>query len=669
MFSINRGAILLAAILFCALFLLKTDAATLPACTDPATLTIGCTAPIGSLPCVSDYSAGVFYPEDFCGTISFSPGNPIATGTTGGVGFTVNTLNVQCTANSGPPPTGCALVVIYVPPGTTTNYNGNGNLNSLPQCSSLSNPYTTAACIAASITTSQGAAQEQSTGTVSASGPLPSTLPAGTYTFQAYYEDTGLLNPQTVAPSVGTIDPIWAGTANLIVSYASTIAIVIPQPAEIIPGAASNVSVTVTGLSSTTTECMFYDGVFVNIMAAPSGSSTPPPCPPSYYDSSTASPTEPPCPYIITSSCSIETGYVEESPPTCTAASPTSASWTMYSAFPGRVSSGTYNYCIYYSAQAQEQSAGSPIGSAVITVNTFSSGYGLLITPTTFLLGNTTTISTQATSDYRTSSTVAPNICGTGDTGDNCYVEYAGQEPSATCEAPEYYTAVGITAVLHTISTCTLPLTQGSAPCILDSYPNNYQNRDNLTYSQLLSTQYLTNGDYLLCMYDYTPLDWVTNPYTITEFAPFFATATVSCVNGLCTTSSSAQAYVPPTCTVPPGVTCPCGICTTLGVVTPYGQGAQSLGAFGSTVCTIYSELDIILLIFAMILLLLGAALYAGSSILPAAVRGQAQSYAFGFILVGIIAMVIAALSVWALSISADTSIAQVLSYCTAFTS
>ena len=174
------------------------------------------------------------------------------------------------------------------------------------------------------------------------------------------------------------------------------------------------------------------------------------------------------------------------------------------------------------------------------------------------------------------------------------------------------------------------------------------------------------NGNYLVCAYQneiYTSETHQSGSISVTQYfggAPFFASEVISCQNGQCGTFTSTAPFSPPPCVGQNGQSC--GIGTGIGTVTSF-NGFQA-GLFANTACSIFGELNIIFGIFALILILVGAALYAGASLLPAQQRGVAQAYAFGFVLVAIIAAIIAAVSIYALSVAGNTTVGSVLSLC-----
>ncbi len=73
-----------------------------------------------------------------------------------------------------------------------------------------------------------------------------------------------------------------------------------------------------------------------------------------------------------------------------------------------------------------------------------------------------------------------------------------------------------------------------------------------------------------------------------------------------------------------------------------------SVNGAGSTyqgICSLYFAVTTVIYILAIMLLLLGGTIYAGSQVIPGQTRGQMQGYAFGFVLAGVIALIFAGVS------------------------
>ena len=78
-----------------------------------------------------------------------------------------------------------------------------------------------------------------------------------------------------------------------------------------------------------------------------------------------------------------------------------------------------------------------------------------------------------------------------------------------------------------------------------------------------------------------------------------------------------------------------------------------------STVCALYNTVHDVIFFLGLALMIAGAALYAGSTVMPATQKGQVQGYGMGMIMGGIIGVIIALASPFILQIiSGSTSLA-----------
>ena len=82
-------------------------------------------------------------------------------------------------------------------------------------------------------------------------------------------------------------------------------------------------------------------------------------------------------------------------------------------------------------------------------------------------------------------------------------------------------------------------------------------------------------------------------------------------------------------------------------------------------ICLIYNQLNTIVLILALILIMLGAALYAGSGVLPSSSRGAPQGYAVSMIIGGIIGIAIVVIAPYILQAIAQGVPGGITGYCT----
>ncbi len=102
-----------------------------------------------------------------------------------------------------------------------------------------------------------------------------------------------------------------------------------------------------------------------------------------------------------------------------------------------------------------------------------------------------------------------------------------------------------------------------------------------------------------------------------------------------------------------------------LVAVSPY---AQTITNAECAVYSIYSTVQTIIFVLGIMLMILGATLYAGSQLMPGQSRGQIQGYGMGMVMGGIAGVIIAILSPWILGVasggSAATNIAAVAKLC-----
>ncbi len=78
-------------------------------------------------------------------------------------------------------------------------------------------------------------------------------------------------------------------------------------------------------------------------------------------------------------------------------------------------------------------------------------------------------------------------------------------------------------------------------------------------------------------------------------------------------------------------------------VFAQFGSGASAPGSaqMSSVLCAFYSTIMNVIFILAVLLMVLGGALYAGSTIMPAQLKGQLQGYAYGMLMGGVVGLVI----------------------------
>ena len=97
------------------------------------------------------------------------------------------------------------------------------------------------------------------------------------------------------------------------------------------------------------------------------------------------------------------------------------------------------------------------------------------------------------------------------------------------------------------------------------------------------------------------------------------------------------------------------GLMSVLTVSQTNGPVAQ--GVIGST-CSLYSTIHAVLFVVGLTLIIVGAALYAGSHILPGGLKGSAQGYGMGMIVGGVVGVILALAAPFILSTITGNSLA-----------
>lgn len=83
-----------------------------------------------------------------------------------------------------------------------------------------------------------------------------------------------------------------------------------------------------------------------------------------------------------------------------------------------------------------------------------------------------------------------------------------------------------------------------------------------------------------------------------------------------------------------------------------------------NSLCTVYFIVNTVLFILSLALMILGGAIYAGSSLLPGQTRGTLQAYSWGLILGGVAGAIIGMLAPFILSTVTGNTVTQILSVC-----
>ncbi len=71
------------------------------------------------------------------------------------------------------------------------------------------------------------------------------------------------------------------------------------------------------------------------------------------------------------------------------------------------------------------------------------------------------------------------------------------------------------------------------------------------------------------------------------------------------------------------------------------GASAQATNQISTTMCAFYDTIMEVIMILAILLMVMGGALYAGSHIMPGQLKGQMQGYAYGMLLGGVVGLII----------------------------
>lgn len=71
------------------------------------------------------------------------------------------------------------------------------------------------------------------------------------------------------------------------------------------------------------------------------------------------------------------------------------------------------------------------------------------------------------------------------------------------------------------------------------------------------------------------------------------------------------------------------------------GTAQQATNQISTTMCAFYTTIMQVIMILAILLMVMGGALYAGSHIMPGQLKGQMQGYAYGMLLGGVVGLII----------------------------
>lgn len=101
----------------------------------------------------------------------------------------------------------------------------------------------------------------------------------------------------------------------------------------------------------------------------------------------------------------------------------------------------------------------------------------------------------------------------------------------------------------------------------------------------------------------------------------------------------------------------------TSGIVSGLTGQNPSAGAL-QAICTIYNDVQTIIFILGLTLMILGAAMYAGSHVMPSQSKGSLQGYGMGMVIGGFVGVVIALIAPYLLELITGATAAQITSSC-----
>lgn len=108
-----------------------------------------------------------------------------------------------------------------------------------------------------------------------------------------------------------------------------------------------------------------------------------------------------------------------------------------------------------------------------------------------------------------------------------------------------------------------------------------------------------------------------------------------------------------------------CGALTSIGCTTTGQQQCVTpANAIMYPLCGVYNTVHNIVFLLGVVLFILGGALYAGANVMPSASKGQIQGYGMGFILGGVVGVLIAILAPYIIGIVSGQSGASILTAC-----
>lgn len=107
-----------------------------------------------------------------------------------------------------------------------------------------------------------------------------------------------------------------------------------------------------------------------------------------------------------------------------------------------------------------------------------------------------------------------------------------------------------------------------------------------------------------------------------------------------------------------------CGALTSIGCASGKQQCISPANAVMFPLCGVYNNVHNIIFLLAIVLVIMGGALYAGANIMPSASKGAIQGYGMGFILGGVVGVIISILAPYIIGIVSGQSSTSILSVC-----
>ncbi len=144
---------------------------------------------------------------------------------------------------------------------------------------------------------------------------------------------------------------------------------------------------------------------------------------------------------------------------------------------------------------------------------------------------------------------------------------------------------------------------------------------------------------------------------TLGVFSSFVSASCTSSYKGLISGATTA-------CSANPSCDAGCGALTSIGCATGSQQCISPANAVMYPLCGVYNNVHNIIFLLAIVLVIMGGALYAGANIMPSASKGAIQGYGMGFILGGVVGVIISILAPYIIGIVSGQSSTSILAVC-----